>query len=259
MTSKSSPAITLYRGWNTPNKYVWSPFVTKVEFRLRTSQTNYTCGVGGPRSGPRGKIPYLEITHPNEPTDLLSDSALILNTLSERAVVKTVNADLTAAQRGQDLAVRALLEDRLYFFQGRERWIQNYYVMRDHAMWSIPYPMRIVIGLLAYRANVSKMYEQGCGRFSDEETRDMVRDMWSGVSGMLEESRRKARGDECFWVLGGREPTEADATLFGFVVSNLVCDAAPTTRKLLKEEFPVCVEYAERVHKAWFPDYEIWG
>ncbi|KAJ4359903.1 uncharacterized protein N0V89_000460 [Didymosphaeria variabile] len=258
MASKSSPAITLYRGWNTPNQYVWSPFVTKVEFRLRTSNMSYTCGVGGPRSGPRGKIPYLEITRPGSASELLSDSTLILKTLCERAIVRDVNAGLEGIKTGQDLAVRALLEDRLYFLQGRERWVQNYYTMRDHALWSIPYPMRVLIGLLAFRANVNKFYEQGAGRFSDAETRALIKDVWAGVSGLLEESRRKAHGGECFWVLGGKEPTEADATVFGFVVSNLVCDAAPETRGLLKEDFGVCVEYAERVHRAWFPDYEMW-
>ncbi|KAF2443205.1 hypothetical protein P171DRAFT_433511 [Karstenula rhodostoma CBS 690.94] len=258
MASKSSPAITLYRGWNTPNQYVWSPFVTKVEFRLRTSHTPYTCGVGGPRSGPRGKIPYLDFTPPDAPPELLSDSTLILKAFSERGVVRDVNGGLSSMQRGQDLAIRALLEDRLYFMQGRERWVQNYYTMRDHALWAIPYPMRLVIGLLAYRANVRKLYEQGAGRFSDAESRALVRDVWGGVSGLLEESRRTAPRDGCFWVLGRKEPTEADATVFGFVVSNLVCDAAPDTRRLLKGEFPVVVEYAERIHGRWFPDYDMW-
>ena len=45
---------------------------------------------------------------------------------------------------------------------------------------------------------------------------------------MLGESRRKAmgagRGGECFWCLGGEEPTECDTTLFGFVCSALIAD-----------------------------------
>lgn len=258
MASKSSPVITLYRGWNTPNQYVWSPFVTKVEFRLRTSPTPYTPSVGGPRSGPRGKIPYLELNSPDAPPELLSDSTLILKSLSERGLVGDVNAGLSGLQRAQDLAVRALLEEKLYFLQGRERWVKNYYTMRDHALWAVPYPMRVVIGLLAYRANVRKMYEQGAGRLSDAEMRALIREVWDGVSALLEESRRMAPRDECFWVLGGKEPTEADATVFGFVVGNLVCDAAPDTRRLLKGEFPVVVEYAERIHARWFPDYEMW-
>ncbi|KAF9734186.1 glutathione s-transferase [Paraphaeosphaeria minitans] len=80
--------------------------------------------------------------------------------------------------------------------------------------------MRISIGLLTYRANVRKL----------------------GVSGLLEESRRAEPRDAYFWVLEGKEPMGADATLCGFVVSNLVCDAAPETWRLVKGEFPMAVD-----------------
>lgn len=43
---------------------------------------------------------------------------------------------------------------------------------------------------------------------------------------MLIEARGKSRGEQgLFWLLGKREPTEADATLFGFIASGLVCAA----------------------------------
>lgn len=74
---------------------------------------------------------------------------------------------------------------------------------------------------------------------------------------MLEESRRSAKPGECFWVLGSNEPTEADATVFGFVISVLVCDAGPESKELLKGSFPTVVDYAERIHKRWFTDYEL--
>ncbi|KAJ4292055.1 hypothetical protein N0V90_009954 [Kalmusia sp. IMI 367209] len=258
MEAKISPTITLYRGWNEPGRYVWSPFATKVEFRLRTSNTAYLCAAGSPRSGPKGKIPYLELATPSEPTECLADSTLILRSLAERGAIEDINAHLNAAQKGQDLAIRALLEDKLYFYHGHERWIKNYYTMRDHALWSIPYPIRLLVGILAYRANVRRLYEQGSGRFSYPEIRAFIREIWIGVNGLLEESRRKASGDECFWVLGGAEPSEADATVYGFVVSVLVCDAGPESRDLLKNEFPVILDFAKRIHWRWFPDYEIW-
>lgn len=261
MNPKPSPAITLYRGWNTPTKHVWSPFVTKLEFRLRTSSLAYTSSAGSPRSAPKGKIPYLELSDPTTPNHLpqcLADSAIIIQKLASAGVIADLNANLSPVHKGHDLAIRALLEDKLYFYTGRERWVQNYYTMRDHVLCSIPYPLRIVIGNLVYRANVRKMYEQGCGRFSDAEVRAFVREIWDGVNGLLGESRRTAKGEGCFWVLGGPEPTEADATVFGFVVSTLVCDAAPESRQLVKSEFPDVVEYAQRIHTRWFPDYELW-
>lgn len=259
MASKSQPSITLYRGWDEKGRYVWSPFVTKVEFRLRTSNASYTNAIGSTRSGPRGKIPYVEVTRPNQESECLADSTLILKDLSERGLIIDVNARLTPSERGRDLAIRALMEDKLCFCTTHERWIKNYYTMRDHALWSIPYPMRLLVGILAYRGNVRKLHDQGTGRFTDTEIRAIVKEVWEGVSGMLQESQRQAKSGEPFWILGGEKPTEADATVFGFAVSILVCDAGPQSQELVKSEFPIVVEYAERIHRRWFPDYELWA
>ncbi|KAF2704298.1 hypothetical protein K504DRAFT_390651 [Pleomassaria siparia CBS 279.74] len=262
--------ITLFRGWHAPGQYVWSPFVTKVEFRLRTSNTPYTCASGSPSAGPKGKIPYVEVVeievetgtdaNANATKDTLADSSLILKTLASKGLIADVNATLGAKEKGVDLAIRALLEDKLYFYHTHERWINNYHVMRDHALHTIPYPVRVVVGLLAYRGNVQKLHDQGTGRFSDVEIRGFVEEIWTGVSGMLEESRRKGDREgkyhECYWVLGGEEPTEADATLYGFVNSVLIAKAGPESCALLRGKFPVVVDYAERIHRRWFPDYE---
>ena len=41
-----------------------------------------------------------------------------------------------------------------------------------------------------------------------------------------EGTRQKTdEGDVTFWVLGGNGPSEADAVLFGFIASTLVCAA----------------------------------
>ncbi|KAF2188663.1 hypothetical protein K469DRAFT_565914 [Zopfia rhizophila CBS 207.26] len=257
MTSQPQPKITLYRGWLDTGKYVWSPFVTKLEFRLRTSNIPYTTACGSTSSGPTGIIPYIELSSPSSPLpEFYGDSSLIMKTLIDREIMKDVNARLDGKEKAIDLALRALVEDKLYFFHTYERWIQNYYTMRDHVLWQIPYPLRIIIGLLAYRGTVRKLHDQGTGRFSNSEIRAFIKEIWEGINGILVESKRKSRDKECFWLLGRAEPTEADASVFGFVVSVLVCDAGPESRELVRG-FPVVVEWVERIHKKWFPDYEV--
>ena len=71
---------------------------------------------------------------------------------------------------------------------------------------------------------------QGTGRFSAEELRKSRRQIWEGMEGLLVEAKRKARqagaGDgEVFWALGGKEPTEVDTVLYGFIVAVLICTA----------------------------------
>ena len=101
----------------------------------------------------------------------------------------------------------------------------NYYTMRDHALGAIPYPLRVVVGILAYRKHVSMLHGQGTGRFTDEEIRRFKVEIWETIDGLLRASREKAAEGAPFWALGGEGPTEADATLFGFVVSVLVSTA----------------------------------
>lgn len=111
--------------------------------------------------------------------------------------------------------------------QTRERWIENYYIQRDKALWSVPYPVRVVVGLLVHRKITSMLQVQGTGRYSDDEIRVFKREIWETVNALLEESLRQSKDekDEPFWCLGDSTPTEADCVVFGFVVSVLVSES----------------------------------
>ncbi|KAI1775343.1 hypothetical protein F4818DRAFT_416348 [Hypoxylon cercidicola] len=252
--------ITIFRGWKDFGKYVWSPYVIKLEARLRIADVPYTTDVGSPRSAPKGKIPYMELRDASSDSPLLlCDSALIIKNLTERGVLPDLNGGLSPAERSHDMGLRALLEDKLSFYNGFERWIQNYYTMRDHVLWPIPYPVRVLVGILAYRKTTATLYGQGTGRFTAEEIAVFRREIWEGFSELLVASRSSSKDDdgEPFWALGGSNPTEADASLFAFIVSVLICTAAPDSQKVVKS-FPVLLDYADRIHDRYFPDYEKW-
>lgn len=223
MGSKST--LTLFRGSLPTNAYVWSPFVTKLEARLRFASKPYVLDVGGPRSAPKGKIPYIQFP-PEDGGESLGDSTFIIRHLASDDVITDLNAALMPVQRAQDLAIRALMEDKVYFYNGKEKWCDNYTTMRDGVLGLIPWPVRLLVGYLARRKNINMLYGQGTLRFSDEEIATLKEEVWESVDALLVEARKsKAGSKEPFWVLGGEEPTEVDATMYGFVVGGLVCDA----------------------------------
>lgn len=259
MTTKAARSIIAFRGANYPGRYVWSPFVTKLEFRFRLSDLPHSTAAGSPPQGPRGKIPYVGISTPGSRVERLGDSALIIKDFIARGWLQDLDAALTPKELGQDLAIRALLEEKLFFYHTHERWIDNYYTMRDYALAKVPFPQRYVVGYLAHRAIVQKLLLQGTGRFSKDEIHAFRREIWMRLNGMLEESRQIARAAECFWVLGGEDPTEADATVYGFAVSTLVAAVSPSSQELLKADCPAVVDYALRIHRRFFPDYELWN
>lgn len=112
------PNITLYRGWLDVGKHVWSPFVVKVEARLRFAGLKYVTEPGSARRAPKGKIPYVECRDlaSDEPGVTLGDSTLIIKELSEKGTIPDLNAHLDPKDKALDLGLRALLEDKLYFY-----------------------------------------------------------------------------------------------------------------------------------------------
>ncbi|KAL1311363.1 hypothetical protein AAFC00_001534 [Neodothiora populina] len=84
--------------------------------------------------GPKGKIPYLKISDSSteqeeqaQNAQILGDSALIIKYLVEEQGLEDLNKGLSGEDKSKDLAIRALLEDKLYFYHMRECWIDNYY------------------------------------------------------------------------------------------------------------------------------------
>ena len=103
--------ITLYRGWLDLGKHVWSPFVVKLEARLRFSNIPYKTEAGSVRNAPKGKIPYVNFGD----GEMLGDSTLIIKRLVQRGVLPDLNGRLEAAEWALDLSLRALLQEKLYF------------------------------------------------------------------------------------------------------------------------------------------------
>lgn len=109
--------LKVQRGWAGQGSHVWSPFVVKLEARLRFANVPYTTGAGGPRAAPKGKIPYVEF-QPADGGDMvqMGDSTLIAKHFVEEGVLPDLNGRLSPEDRARDLATRALLEEKLCFY-----------------------------------------------------------------------------------------------------------------------------------------------
>ena len=99
--------------------------------------------------------------------------------------------------------------------------------MRDHILSALPYPLRLLVGNLIYRNTVKTLHGQGTGRYTDDEIRLFRKEIWESVNDLLVSARagERARDRRPFWILGGEGPSEADGTVFGFIVSVLICTA----------------------------------
>ncbi|KAM7200901.1 hypothetical protein V8F20_005143 [Naviculisporaceae sp. PSN 640] len=260
--SKTASKLIVYRNSQVAGRYNSSPFVNKLETRLRLAGVPYRTVFGTRKQAPRGKVPYVGFEASGE---LIADTTFIFRRLVDDGVLPDLNAGLSPAQKAQDLAIRALLEDKLYFFLVRERWMDNFYTMRPIALAGMPYLLQLVIGNIAYRTVTNALYLQGTGRLLPEEVRTLKQEVWDNLGAILAEARIKGRsavvevaqkGDhEPFWVLGGEQPTEADAVVYGFIAGSLACEAGPESRRMIRG-VPVLVDYARRIRTKYFSDYE---
>ena len=135
-TSKpDQPLITVYRGEANYGKHAWSPFVVKLETRLRLGKRAYNAEVGSMVEAPKGKVPYVRVqqqesqggndnnavsakaTNDKSKSKLLADSTLITSKFIHEGLLEDLNTNLGPLERTQDLALRALLEDKLYFLK----------------------------------------------------------------------------------------------------------------------------------------------
>lgn len=134
-SSENQTKLTLYRGWLDP-EHVWSPFVIKLEARLRFAGVPYKAAAGSTLKAPRGKIPYIKYPeHQLDGSDsaTLGDSALIVKQLIEWDILPDINSKISPIARTQDLAIRALLEEKLYFYQVRNITLGREMVWRIRA------------------------------------------------------------------------------------------------------------------------------
>ncbi|KAH1380128.1 hypothetical protein KXX10_007965 [Aspergillus fumigatus] len=215
MATKSSPIITIFRGFPE---------------------------TGSIPKAPRGKVPYVSIQIGEQPPQTLADSTLITKALIEQGYVEDLNQRLSPTERMHDLALKALLEDKLYPYQTYERWILNFYTMRSKILAALPWPVQVVVGNIIYRKVTRNLQGQGTMAFTEEEISEFRQEIWASLNAVVAEAQKKQSDrDRPFWVWGGRRRWMR----------------APATREIIKG-YPAVVDYARRIHDKYFPDYELW-
>lgn len=98
---------------NGRKKYSASPFTNKLIMRLEVNGRSYESKLAKKNQAPKGKVPYIKVRPGNK---FIGDSDLIIKYLiHEGFLTEDINAKLTAFDIAQDHAIRALVEDKLYF------------------------------------------------------------------------------------------------------------------------------------------------
>lgn len=254
--SDGAPPYLILYGFDPPRKkHSFSSFVTKLQFRLRHSGIPYVDGWGNRNEAPKTKVPYVKFLDSGE---IMGDSSLIIRRLIDAGKLVDVNANLSPAERARDYCLRAMIEEKLMFFLIYERWSENFQSLKDdgpftHLHWMI----RPIVASLAWQYSRVMLWGQGTGRHKPEEVKQLQEEAMEALANYATAALEKAAGSdpkEPFWILGGKTPTEADFTVFGFLAGVLCGPNQPRMTSLIMQSKSL-MSYIRRIHDTYFTDY----
>jgi len=212
------------------------PFGLKCEMALRHLKLEFEMVLSGdPRTGPKGKLPYLD-----DDGTVVADSELILQHL-DRKTGGALYGHLSDEELADGLAFTRLTEEHLYWTLVASRWL-------DDAWWpnvvsgffgTMPFPLRQIAPVLA-RRQVRQTYQlQGLGRHTLEEQKGFTRRDLDAIA--------KKVGAGPF--LLGEKLTAFDFGVAAFLAGAIDNEPATWMTTITREYQPV-VDYTERVQAA---------
>jgi len=224
-----------------------SGFCQKLEVFLRYSGISYELRGAQPHQGPKGKIPFAEITHDGH-TVVIPDSHFIIRYLIEHDLIKDPDeiAGLTPEQRAESRAFQAFVEET-YMAIVYERWYipENYGVTTREIFGNAPWLLRPFLGWMIYRRVSSGLWGGGMGRHSWEEVQTLQREAFEALEVKLQR-HKYFHGDE--------RASRIDLTVYGFLANILTTEGNPHFSKMVLGS-KVMSAFVREMTTALFPEY----
>ena len=138
----------------------------KLETYLRMAKSPFVSVPGlDLRRAPKGKLPWIE-----DGATVMGDSNLIIDYL-ESTYGSPLDGWLDPEQQAVALAFRRLIEENLYWAVLHGRWIEpaGWALTREAFFSRLPFPLGLLVPVVARRGLAREMWGQGMGRHSRDE------------------------------------------------------------------------------------------
>ncbi|KAH0832950.1 hypothetical protein J3R83DRAFT_11923 [Lanmaoa asiatica] len=245
----SPPHVVLLGVPKKPNRPSLSGFCQKLETFLRYSKISYELRDTRPYNGPKGKVPYAEITHDGQ-TITIPDSHFIIQYLVEKDLIKDPDelAGLTTAQKAESRAFQGYIEEVLYPAIVYDRWCidENYAHTAQESFGSIPWPLRSFMSWFFRWRVTGVLYSAGVGRHSPEEVHRLQKEALDVLEAKYAEHK---------YFHGGELPSRIDLTVYGFLANILLAGGNPYFAGLVLKS-TVLRSFVREMTSSLFPEYE---
>lgn len=240
MTHNDGGTLKAYHlpgGWGLPSV---SPFCLKLDAVLRlTGVPHEAITSPTPFGGPKGKAPWIE--HEGRK---IGDSSFIILYLKDRFGADA-DARLTAAQRGQALAIQRLVEENLYWAMVNDRWNspENWPLLKSSVLGSIPAIPRALLAPIARRGVRKQLMGHGMGCHSAGEIAAIATRDIDALAAML--------GDQPWFF--GDEPSGTDCTVYSLLANIHYVGFASPMKPVIAGHANL-VAFLERFRARFYPE-----
>ncbi len=180
---------------------------------------------------PRGQLPYIV-----DDGETIGDSETIIAHLNRKYAL-AIDADLSAAQRDQNLLVTRLLDD-LYWVMSYSRWRDERYFPAFRDALLREHPQLDAEGLRkAQEFNFQRYYYAGIGRYAPEAA------YARGLADLGVLTRLVPAGG----YVHGPQPTSIDAGIYGFIANIWFFDIGTPLKRFVAEH-PNLARHCEAIH-----------
>lgn len=214
-----------------------SPFGLKLETWLRMKEIPYETEVSFMKTGPKNKVPYATIDD-----DVIGDSEIIIERIQQVMGDAGSTIDIDDAN---DVLIRRLVEEHLYFVLMHSRWIDDtgWAVFQPLIFGHIPSLLKPYFSRKIRKIVKRNLVSQGISRHSDEEIYSKGTIDIAALSATL--------GSKSYFK--GERPGLVDASVYGFLANVLY---APLRSPLFEAvtEHSNLVAYSDRMRQAVWPN-----
>ena len=182
-----------------------SPFVLKIDAYLRIANIPYETipDVNNLRKAPKGKLPFI-----TDGDKTIADSQFIIAYLQEKFHVE-LDDNLSSEQQGLAYLMGKALDEDLYWCLVYSRWAKDdtWPLVKNALFGSMPFPLKLIVPVIARKGVLGALKKQGLGRHSNEEINTIADNSFKALSEVL--------ADKNYFF--GDTSSTFDATAFGFL------------------------------------------
>jgi hypothetical protein len=175
------------------------------EYAMRMANIEFEAipDAGNLKKAPKGKLPFIvdgDIT--------VADSQFIISYLQNKFHVE-LDSNLSDEQKGIAYLVGKSLDENLIWCLVYSRWVKDdtWPYIKEAFFGSMPFPLKVIVPVLARKGVINALQKQGLGKHSDEEIKIIANQTFKSLSEIL--------GEKAYFF--GKSPSTFDATAFGFL------------------------------------------